>query len=50
MRVSPATIGRLGAAGRITRHVLSPTLTRYDLDEIDRLLISSATPTSGGGE
>lgn len=40
LRVSPATIGRLGADGAITRHRIAGQLTRYDLDELDSYVLA----------
>jgi excisionase family DNA binding protein len=50
LRVHKRTLSRMVADGRITGYMLSPTLIRYDLNEIDRMILASAQPTSGGGE
>ncbi len=50
LRVSYATVGRLGATGQLTRYKVAGQLTRYDLDEVDRMVLASASSTSGGSE
>lgn len=45
LRVSYATVGRLGAEGKLTRYHLAGQLTRYDLDQVDAYVESCAVKT-----
>lgn len=47
--VHPSSLDRLADAGRITRYKVGH-LARFDLAEIDRMVLAGAQPTSGGGE
>jgi excisionase family DNA binding protein len=46
LRVSYATVGRLGATGQLTRYRVAGQLTRYDLDEVDRMVLACSIPAS----
>lgn len=45
-RVSKRTVRQLAADGKITRYVVGSRITRYDLNELDKLL----APVDGGAE
>ena len=44
--MSKRTVRQLAADGKITRYVVGSRITRYDLNELDKLL----APVDGGAE